>query len=60
MPLLADSIEKIDSGNPNGNASMCTRCDECLEKCPQDIAIPDELEKVHSILGRGKRVSDYF
>jgi predicted aldo/keto reductase-like oxidoreductase len=57
---LAGSEDKIDKDNPNGNASMCTRCDECLEKCPQNIAIPDELEKVHSVLGKGKRVSDFF
>jgi predicted aldo/keto reductase-like oxidoreductase len=57
---LADSEDKIDKDNSNGNASMCTRCDECLERCPQNIAIPDELEKVHSILGKGKRVSDFF
>lgn len=25
-------------------ASACTRCGECLEKCPQQIPIPDELE----------------
>ena len=27
-------------------ASNCTRCGECLEKCPQEIAIPDEMEEV--------------
>jgi len=57
---LADSKDKIDKDDPNGNAAMCTRCNECVEKCPQNIAIPDELEKVHSVLGRGKRISDIF
>jgi hypothetical protein len=27
-------------------ASNCTRCGECLEKCPQQIPIPEELEHV--------------
>ena len=28
----------------------CVRCGECLPKCPQGIAIPDELEKAHAYL----------
>jgi predicted aldo/keto reductase-like oxidoreductase len=27
-------------------ASQCVRCEECLEKCPQHIEIPDILEIV--------------
>ncbi len=57
---LAGSKEKLDKKNPNGNASMCTKCNKCLEKCPQNIAIPDELEKVHSILAGRGRISDYY
>jgi len=33
------------SGGP-GFASQCVACGECLEKCPQHIAIPDMLERV--------------
>ncbi|WP_243439810.1 aldo/keto reductase [Fundidesulfovibrio soli] len=33
------------SGQP-GFASQCVACGECLEKCPQHIAIPDELARV--------------
>ncbi len=29
-----------------GYASQCVECGECLEKCPQKIDIPTELEKV--------------
>jgi predicted aldo/keto reductase-like oxidoreductase len=57
---LTGSKEKLDKKNPNGNASMCTKCAKCLGKCPQKIAIPDELEKVHSILGKQGRISDYY
>ena len=33
------------TGEP-GFASQCVACGACLEKCPQHIAIPDELERV--------------
>ena len=26
-------------------ASMCVRCEKCLEKCPQHLPIPDLLEE---------------
>jgi predicted aldo/keto reductase-like oxidoreductase len=42
----------VDKECPNGNASLCVRCGKCVEHCPQGIAIPDELKKVHAILGR--------
>jgi predicted aldo/keto reductase-like oxidoreductase len=29
-----------------GYASQCSRCGDCLDKCPQFLAIPDLLEKV--------------
>jgi predicted aldo/keto reductase-like oxidoreductase len=57
---LVGSKEKLDRENPNGNASMCTKCNKCLKKCPQKIAIPDEMEKVHSILGKRGRISDHY
>jgi predicted aldo/keto reductase-like oxidoreductase len=28
---------------------MCTECGECLEKCPQQIEIPDWLAKAHEL-----------
>ncbi len=33
-------------GGIAGFASQCVRCEECLEKCPQGIQIPDLLENV--------------
>jgi hypothetical protein len=30
----------------SGYASQCVQCGECLEKCPQEIEIPDHLERV--------------
>jgi hypothetical protein len=38
------SGELVD-GKP-GYASQCVQCGQCLEKCPQKIAIPDVLKQV--------------
>jgi len=57
---LVKSKKKLNKEHPNGNASFCTKCGECLEKCPQQINIPEELEKVDAILGKGKKISDYY
>lgn len=57
---LAKSEKDVNKEHPNGNASLCTKCEECLEKCPQEIKIPEELEKVDAILGQGKKISDYY
>ena len=57
---LASKKGKVDRQNPNGDASLCVRCGKCLEKCPQQIVIPDELAKVQAILGRGERIDKHF
>jgi len=57
---LAKSGEKREGERPNGNASVCINCGKCLEKCPQRIEIPSELKKAHEILGKGRRISDYY
>jgi predicted aldo/keto reductase-like oxidoreductase len=31
-------------------ADKCTECGECLEKCPQQLPIPELLEKAHAFL----------
>ena len=35
-------------------ADQCIECGECMELCPQAIAIPDWLKKVHEMLGPRK------
>ncbi len=57
---LVGNPEKLDKKNPNGNASICTVCGVCVEKCPQEINIPVELEKVHAVLGKRERISQHF
>lgn len=37
----------------SGYASQCVQCGECLEKCPQQIHIPEFLEKVAQELESG-------
>ncbi len=34
---------------PEERASSCTDCQECVEKCPQKINIPEELKKVRDL-----------
>ena len=57
---LVGNPDKIDQENPNGNALICTDCGICVEKCPQEINIPVELEKVHAILGKREPISRHF
>jgi hypothetical protein len=57
---LARSKAELDRENPNGSASMCVECGECLEKCPQEINIPVDLAKTHAILGKRGRISDHY
>ena len=47
-------------GKGAGNASLCIECGECLEKCPQNIQIPEVLKKVDAILGKKRKISDFF
>ncbi len=57
---LTGSKEKLDKENPDGNATICIQCGKCLEKCPQNIDIPEELKKVDAILGKRGKISDYY
>jgi predicted transcriptional regulator YdeE/heterodisulfide reductase subunit C len=57
---LANSEEELKTLEDNGNASLCTQCGECLEKCPQMIDIPYDLKKVHSVLGENREISEVY
>lgn len=57
---LAKSEEELKTMEDEGNASLCVKCGECLEKCPQMIDIPTELEKVHMVLGEEQEISNVF
>jgi len=57
---LVGNSDQVNKENPDGNAVICTECGICVEKCPQEINIPVELEKVHAILGKREKISKYF
>ncbi|MFN2132223.1 MAG: aldo/keto reductase [Anaerolineae bacterium] len=57
---LAGSKEEVDKERPNGNASLCVQCGQCLDKCPQQIDIPTELAKAHAILGQRARIEALY
>lgn len=42
------------SGGVKGYASQCVQCGECLEKCPQNIEIPDILANVAAEMEDGE------
>jgi hypothetical protein len=41
-----------------GSAALCTQCGECLDKCPQNIEIPDWLEKLNAIMVDKKPIKE--
>lgn len=52
---LADSRNEYKYWIPDGNkAERCIQCDECLPKCPQQIAISTWMPVVGEVLGLGR------
>ena len=51
--------ESIDTDwHGKGKSSLCTQCGECLDKCPQKIDIPSELEDVKLVFEEGKLINE--
>ena len=55
---LVGDPEKLNKEKTNGNALICTECGECVEKCPQEINIPEELKKVYMVLVQNKKINE--
>jgi predicted aldo/keto reductase-like oxidoreductase len=53
---LQSKNRKVSNSNPNGNAALCTGCGICIEKCPQNIHIPQELKKVKKEFANRKAI----
>ena len=54
-----DIEEKRANGEEiEGAATLCIQCGECLDKCPQQIEIPEFMEKANEIFENGKSISD--
>ncbi len=62
MAKTPEELEKrlAEEEEVEGAASLCIQCGECLEKCPQQIDIPDIIEKANGIFEDGKDVSELF
>lgn len=52
---LTGDKKKVNKTVPDGNASLCVECGKCVPLCPQSIAIPEELKKVHQFLRYGRK-----
>ncbi len=62
MAKTPEELEKrlLEEEEVEGAASLCIQCGECLEKCPQQIDIPDMMERVNGIFKEGKDISELF
>ena len=60
MAKTQEAIEERRSKGEeiDGAATLCIQCGECLDKCPQQIEIPDFMEKANEIFENGKTISD--
>ena len=57
---MAKTTEELKEKPNEGNAGLCIKCGECLDKCPQSIDIPTELEKINEIFGNGKNYEEFY
>ena len=51
---------KAEGEEAEGAATLCIQCEECLEKCPQQIDIPSYMEKANALFEEGKSISEVF
>lgn len=51
---------KAEGEEVEGAATLCVECGECLEKCPQQIDIPDFMSKANALFENGESLSKVF
>ena len=57
---LIKDAGKIDKDNHNGGPEVCTKCKSCLDLCPQQIDIPEMLEKVKKVIDENQPITSVF
>jgi predicted aldo/keto reductase-like oxidoreductase len=60
---MVKTPEELEKKNAEGDefegaASLCIHCGECLDKCPQQINIPEIMEKANLIFKEKQNVSE--
>ncbi|MFW9948973.1 MAG: aldo/keto reductase [Candidatus Thorarchaeota archaeon] len=62
MAKSKDDIKtKLENGDEvEGAAVLCIECGECLEKCPQQIEIPEIMQKANALFEENKEISKVF
>ncbi len=62
MAKTSEEFEQrmIREGEIEGSAGLCTECGECLEKCPQQIDIPEMMKKTRAVFESGQEISEVF
>jgi len=62
MMKTEEDIERLkaEGEEVEGAATLCIQCGECLDKCPQQIDIPDLMEKAIKIFEENKKLSEIF
>ncbi|MFH0766840.1 MAG: aldo/keto reductase [Bacillota bacterium] len=48
-------IHKYEKELQDSNANYCINCGECIEKCPQQIEIPDRMNEIKELLVQLKK-----
>lgn len=57
---LVNDASKIDKNNPNGSPDVCTKCNTCVERCPQQINIPEMTQRVKMVMAENKPINEVF
>jgi predicted aldo/keto reductase-like oxidoreductase len=58
-PLIARMFYSGRFGlKPEQRADKCIACEKCIEKCPQNITIPEWLKKAHEFLSQEEQGKD--